>query len=129
VNDVTDSPDSGVKIRLVSHQLLDPMPTSEKIRFILDEVEAGKVLVLERGLQPLEEAELIAATMAQIQPDGFTGIEMQSSDPQAGGRLARLLQIGRRSQSRMMVIGPANRVKNVHKDPHSIQALIVAAGA
>ena len=119
----------GVKIRLVSHQLLDPMPTSEKIRFILDEVEAGKVLVLERGLLPTEEAELIAATMAQIQPDGFTGIEMQSYGHETASRLARLLKIGRKSQSRMTVIGPADRVRNIHKDPHSVQALLVAAGA
>jgi len=125
------NPTTGVKIHLVSHQLLDPMPTSEKIRFILDEVGAGKVLVLERGLQALEEAELIAATMAQIQPDGFTGIEMQSygQKPPTANRFARLLQVGRKAQSRMTVIGPADRVKNVHKDPHSIQALIVAAGA
>lgn len=122
-------PTPGVRIRLVSHQLLDPMPTSEKIRFILDEVEAGKVLVLERGLQPMEEAELIQATMAQIQPDGFTGIEMQSYGHEAPTRLARLLKVGRKHQSRMTVIGPADRVRNVHKDPHSITALIVAAGA
>lgn len=127
MTDATPSPT--VKIHLVSKTLLDPMPTAEKIRFILDEVEAGKVLVLERGLQPTEEAKLIEATMSEISNDGFKGIEMQTYGHTAPSRLARLLKISPRHPQRMVVIGPADRVKSVHKDAHSIQALIVAAGA
>jgi uncharacterized protein len=123
------SPPHGVKIKLVSRALLEPMGTTEKIRFILDEVEAGKVLVLERGLHPLEEAALIEATMAQIEPDGFTGIEMQTYGHAPPSRLARLLKLPRRASDRMVVIGPANRVREISKDTHSVQALVLAAGA
>jgi len=126
---MANTPANGVKIRLVSRQMLDSMPTAEKIRFILDEVEAGRVLVLERGLLPTEEAQLIEATMAEIQQDGFTGIEMQSYGHGPPKKFAKLLRVGRKSQSRMTVVGPANRVVDIAKDAMSVSALLVASGA
>ncbi len=42
------------------------MTPKDRIRFIVDEIKAGKVLVLERGLTAKEELELIRVTMAEI---------------------------------------------------------------
>ncbi|HLE48226.1 MAG TPA: DUF2073 domain-containing protein, partial [Candidatus Thermoplasmatota archaeon] len=55
-----------VNINLVSRNMLEGMPQAEKIQFILEEVQGGKVLVLERGLTATEEAKLIEATMSRI---------------------------------------------------------------
>lgn len=125
---------NGININLISRQMLENMPTQEKIRFILDEVEKGKVLVLERGLTATEETKLIEATMSEIDADTFIGIEMQSYGVDKQGRFARLLG-NRTGRPRMAVVGPANLLKTIHKDSQQIQALvlqsegIVAAGA
>ena len=120
----------GVKINLVSKTFLDRMTTVEKIRFILDEVEAGKVLVLERGLTALEEARLIEVTMSEIEVDGFKGIEMQSyrADRQnADSRWKKFLnKTPRVHRPGLVVIGPANMIKTVSRDSQSIEAILYA---
>jgi uncharacterized protein len=116
-----------VNINLVSRNMLEGMPQSEKIQFILDEVQGGKVLVLERGLTPTEEAKLIEATMSKIDPETFIGIEMQSYGVDKQGRFARLLG-NTKQRPRMAVIGPANLLKTIHKDSQQIQAMIFAPG-
>lgn len=116
--------DSGVMIDLVSHDKLTAFTAEEKMRFIVDEVKGGKILVLEEGLDPLEEAKLIEATMREIDADQFIGIEMQSHHPEDPSFLDRLFK-GKPRRATMTVIGPGNRLKTIHKDGSTIQALIV----
>lgn len=114
-----------VNINLISRNMLEGMLPAEKIQFILEEVQGGKVLVLERGLTATEEAKLIEATMGKIDPDTFIGIEMQSYGVDKQGRFARLLG-GTKQRPRMAVIGPANLLKTIHKDSQRIQAMILS---
>lgn len=114
-----------ININLVSRNMLDEMPPNEKIQFILDEVQGGKVLVLERGLTATEEAKLIEATMSKIDQNTFIGIEMQSYGIDKQGRFAKLLG-GSKQRPRMAVIGPANLLKTIHKDSQQIQAMILS---
>lgn len=116
----------GVSINLVSSDRLGHMTTTEKIRFILDEVEQGKILVLERGLSPNEEAKLIEATMAEIDVDTFIGIEMQSYGVEQQRSVIQKW-LGTPPRPRMAVIGPANRLTTVRKDSNEIQARILTA--
>lgn len=117
---------TGISINLISIERLAQMGSRDKIRFILNEVRRGKVLVLERGLTANEEAELIKTTMANIDHRTFIGIEMQSysrEDVTKGSWLSKLL--GRKQPPRMSVIGPADLLKTVHKDGNMIQAMIL----
>ena len=59
---------NGIQMDLISKDKLDRLSTVEKVRMILDSVEQGKIIVLESGLAPNEEAKLIEATMAKIDP-------------------------------------------------------------
>jgi hypothetical protein len=68
----------GIQMDLISEEKLAEMAPVEKVRFIIDEVRSGKILVLEKGLTPEEEASLIEMTMTLIEPEGFSGIEMES---------------------------------------------------
>ena len=111
-------------IHLISHETVEKMGTEEKIRFILDEVEAGKVLVLERGLTPQEEAKLIEQTMREIDPDNFIGIEMQSYGMDRGKNLLQRVAMGG-PRPRMAVIGPASLLKLVSKDNQKIVTQII----
>lgn len=123
-----DNEGSGVRIHLVSGKQTDDMTTQEKIRYILDEVREGKILVLEEGLGPREETQLIEHTMVEIDPDTFIGIEMESY-PAEDDRslLERLLQ--RETPTSMTVVGPADKLETVHKDGSTIQAMVVPGKA
>lgn len=110
-----------MQINMISESKLKSMTTMEKVTMILDDVMHGKVVILEHGLDPFEEARLIAATMSRVDDD-FTGIEIQSHPHERpGSPLARLLN-GRRRH--MTVIGPADRMKTVCREHDLISALI-----
>lgn len=94
---------------------------------ILDDVKEGNIVVLEKGLAPEEASKLIELTMHEISPDGFSGIEMETypETESAGGFsgfFSRL--VGRRSGSRLTVIGPANQMKMIKKEKDLISAWV-----
>ena len=114
----------GIMVNLVSRSKLDKLSMEEKIRFILDEVEKGKILVLETGLTPDEQTRLIKSTMEEIK-DTFIGIEMQGYLQKKIGWIKKLF--GMNDSPRMIVIGPADKLKTIHKDNQMIQTMIVSA--
>jgi len=67
----------GINFNLVSRQKLEELSSDEKLKFILKEVQKGKILVLEHGLTPMEQTSLIENTMKEIKEDTFIGIEME----------------------------------------------------
>jgi hypothetical protein len=115
----------GVQIDLVSGDRMEGMTSMEKIRMILDGVHEGKIVILEEGLSPDEESKLIEVTMAEISPDEFSGIEIEtypSSDSTDDSLLGRLM--GKPEPRKLTVIGPANRIETLHKDETLISALV-----
>jgi hypothetical protein len=120
----------GVKINLVSQQKLNEFDTSGKIRFILDEVKNGTVLVLERGLTPFEEIQLIEKTMTEIDNETFIGIEIEryANTDIKRNWLTRILKRTLRT-SRMTVIGPAHLLRTIRKDSKVIEAMILTKKA
>ncbi len=117
----------GVQIDFLSAERLDRLTMMEKIRLILDDVRSGTIVVLEKGLLPEEQSKLIELTMMEIKPDGFSGIELETYPAKGGnegfgGLLSRL--IGKKSESRLTVIGPANQLKTLKKDQDLISAWV-----
>ena len=110
-----------VKLNLISKERLEKMSTMEKLRMILDEVKSGKIVVLESGLTPEEEAKLIEMTMLEIDHENFIGIEVESYPQKTSSLFGKLL--GKKG-GRLMVIGPANRLKTLEKREDIIEALI-----
>jgi hypothetical protein len=115
----------GVNIDLISEEMLSGMGSYEKIRFVLDNVKNGKILVLEKGLEPKEEAELIEITMKEIDQDRFIGIEMESYESDRWNLWER---IRRKKRTRMEVIGPADMLRTVYKDGNVISAIVLTQG-
>jgi hypothetical protein len=117
--------DDGVQMNLISGERMEGMASMEKIHLILDEVRDGNIVILEAGLTPQEESKLIEVTMAEISPDEFDGIEIESyprdaaTDPGLFGRL-----VGETSSQKLTVIGPANRIETLHKDETLIRTLV-----
>ncbi|MCD1294438.1 DUF2073 domain-containing protein [Methanocella sp. CWC-04] len=112
-----------VQINIISANRMQSMNTMEKIRLILDDVMNGHIVILEKGLDPMEEAKLIEFTMIQIRNDVFSGIEIQSY-PRDQKKSAIGKLFGKDPDSRMTVIGPANRLKSIKKEKDIISALI-----
>ncbi|GAB3032337.1 DUF2073 domain-containing protein [Natronobiforma cellulositropha] len=120
-----ETPD-GVQIDLISGQRMDELASMEKIRMILDGVHAGNIVILEEGLTPDEESKLIEVTMAEISPDEFNGIEIETY-PRSASKDSSLL--GRLMgndgpPAKLTVIGPANQIETLHKDETLISALV-----
>jgi hypothetical protein len=122
---MTEPDDDGVQIDLVSGARMEGMASMEKVRLILDGVREGKIVILEEGLSPDEESKLIEVTMSEINPDDFTGIEIETY-PKTGaagnGFLGRLM--GKNDTQKLTVIGPANQIETLHKDENLISALV-----
>jgi hypothetical protein len=115
--------DKGIAFNLVSRQKLGGLSSSEKLRFILNEVRKGKILVLEQGLTSIEQANLIQQTMKEIEQDTFIGIEMDGYGEDKTSFIQRVFGIMKRP--RMTVIGPAHLLKTVHKDNDMIETMII----
>ncbi|GGL35919.1 DUF2073 domain-containing protein [Halarchaeum sp. CBA1220] len=119
-------PGDGVQLDLISAERMEGKTSMEKIRMILDSVHDGDIVVLEKGLTPDEESRLIEVTMTEINPDGFTGIEIESfprSETKDSGLLGRIMGKDE-DPAKLTVIGPANQIQSLHKDETLISALL-----
>ncbi len=112
-------------INLISLEKLSDMSPEERIRFIVDEVKLGKVLVLERGLTAVEEMELIKITMAEIDNQSFVGVETPGFSISAKKRSFFKRMLRRKETPRMMVVGPAHLLKTIRKDGKVVQAMLL----
>ena len=113
----------GISVNLVSRDKLDEFTSDEKLNFIIKEVKKGKVLVLEQGLTPFEQTELIENTMKEIKQDTFIGIEMEGYSEEKKTFIQKLFRIIKKP--RMTVIGPADLIKTIRKDSNMIQTKII----
>lgn len=113
----------GISVNLVSRDKLGEFSSAEKLNFIIKEVKKGKVLVLEQGLTPFEQTELIEHTMKEIKQDTFIGIEIEGYSEDKQTFIQRIFRIIKKP--RMTVIGPADLLKTIRKDSNMIQTQII----
>ena len=110
-----------IQVNMISASKLQSMSTTDKIGLILDDVVKGRIVILEKGLDPREEAKLIEHTMLRIRDNVFQGIEMQSYAKEQKPSLWNIL---RGEKNRVTIIGPANRLKTIKKEKDIISTLI-----
>jgi hypothetical protein len=115
--------DNGIAFNLISRQKLGGLSSDQKLKFILKEVKHGKILVLEQGLTPVEQANLIERTMKEIEQDTFIGVEMEGYGEDRPTFLQKLFGMAKRP--RLTLIGPANLLKMIKKDNDMIQTKII----
>ncbi len=115
--------EKGISFNLISRQKLNDLSPSDKLKYILNEVKEGRILVLEHGLTPTEQTSLIEHTMKEIDHDTFIGIEMGGYGVEKINFFQRVFGIIKKP--RMTVIGPAHLLKMVHKDNDMIETMII----
>ncbi|MBM4240539.1 MAG: DUF2073 domain-containing protein [Euryarchaeota archaeon] len=100
-----------LKMDFLSSDALVSRTSMEKVSMIVNKVKKGDVLVIEGGLSPSEEAELIEATMREIDIENFVGIDIYTleKDEKIFFGLSKKKTVG------LTIIGPANLMKTVKK--------------
>jgi len=114
-----------VTMQLVPYNELQALTSVGRIRKLLSLAKEKKIVLVQGRLAKEEEAELIKATMEEINKD-FRGIELAVIEPNAKGGsfmdgVASML-LGNRVG--MTVIGPASVVKSIRRDPNKIELLM-----
>ena len=117
-------------LQFVSYGEIEKLTSVGKIRKLLNIAKQNKIVVLQGRLKKEEEAELIKTTMEEINKD-FLGIELAviyPTEEEMGGTFLSTLKknfvnilLGDRVG--LTIIGPANVVKEIKKDPNRIQLL------
>lgn len=115
-------------LQFIPHPEIGPLSVDKKIKKILRSVKQNKILLIEGALLPAEESELIRYTMESIDRK-FKGIEICSiTDDHKQLSLSEKLKnqlanfiLGKKNG--MTIIGPANIVKEIKKDPSKIELL------
>ena len=115
-------------LEIVPHAQIEALTSVGRIRKLLNIAKENKIVLLQGRLRKDEEAELIKATMEEID-DVFKGIELAVIDPDKTtvSGISRFregvanLIMGDRGG--FTVIGPATVVKEIKKDPTRIQLL------
>lgn len=117
-------------IQYVPYEEMLGLDSEKRIQKLLKVVKQNKVVLMEGTLSPEEEANLIEETMQSIDSK-FKGVEISSFNPlDKNTRMFQekiknlLLQfvLGRRRG--LTIIGPANIVKEIKRDPRSVQLFL-----
>lgn len=116
-------------IQFVQYSEIEGLKSGKRIQKLLKLVKEEKIVIMEGRLKSNEEAELIRKTMEDIS-DKFTGIEIAiiNRDTKNEAFFQKLksvfinMLLGDRQG--LTLIGPANIVKEVKKDPDKIQLLL-----
>ena len=115
-------------LQFVPFEEINSLAPEKRINRLLDIVKKDKIVLLQGRLKPSEEAWLIQKTMEHVSKD-FKGIELCTIYPelreqkvfsQMKGLLVKFLM---GSRDGLTIIGPANIIKEIKRDPGKIELL------
>jgi len=112
-------------LQYVPSDELANLDSDKKMQKLLKIIKQDKIVLMEGRLSNKEEAELIEMTMEQIDRK-FKGIEIASLEPNVGkdfGSFLRdsFIKLFFGNTRGMTVMGPANIIKEIRRDPNKLQ--------
>lgn len=116
-----------VTLQFVPYTEIEELDSVNRIKKLLTIAKQNKIVLLQGRLSKEEETELIKTTMEEINKE-FKGIELAVIDPSQSEALEGFAKfkndffsmlLGNRSG--FTVIGPANIVKSIKKNPNKIE--------
>ncbi|MEL7669974.1 DUF2073 domain-containing protein [Methanobacterium sp.] len=110
---------NGLKMDFLSSDALSTHTSMEKISMIVERVKGGNLVVIEGGLSPEEEAELIETTMREIDIENFMGIDIYTLEKDKKA----LFGISKKKTVGLTIIGPANIMKDVNKQSNFLSMI------
>ncbi|MGB9937571.1 MAG: DUF2073 domain-containing protein [Methanobacterium sp.] len=102
---------NGLKMDFLSSDALLSQSSMEKVSMIVERVKRGDLVIMEGGLTPEEEAELIETTMREIDIENFVGIDIYTLEKDKKS----LFGMSRKKAVGLTIIGPANVMQTVKK--------------
>lgn len=102
---------NALKMDFLSSDALKTRTGMEKISMIVDKVKNGDLVVIEGGLTPGEEADLIETTMREIDVENFMGIDIFTLETNK----TSFFGLSKKKTIGITIIGPANVMKAVKK--------------
>ncbi|MBL7055245.1 DUF2073 domain-containing protein [Candidatus Woesearchaeota archaeon] len=115
-----------VTLQIVPYSEIEGLTSIGRIRKLLNIAKEDKIALLQGRLKKEEEAELIKVTMEEINKD-FKGVELAVLDPttenvQGFGAIKKgFLNMILGDRQGLTVVGPANVVKQIKRDPGKIE--------
>jgi len=116
--------DKQLKIVFLPTKQLYEKKDNEIFKKIINEVQQGNIVLIEKNISPLFEGQLIKETMKNVS-DTFEGIEFVRLDLNEKNKntfeaikttISKLL-VGERV---LTLIGPSSIIKNIKRDPNAI---------
>jgi hypothetical protein len=114
-----------LKMDFMSSDVLKSKSSIEKISMIVDRVKEGDLMVIEGGLKPEEEAELIETTMREIDVENFMGIDIYTLEKDEKS----FLGLSKRKTVGITIIGPANVMKTVKRKSNFLSMVASLGGS
>lgn len=116
-----------IGIKYMSSEKMESLPSGKKLDIIIKNAKNNKIVILEGGLTPEEETDLIKKTMESI-TTRFKGIEICSfSKNELGlkeknfiGKLRNIILDLLLRRRGLTIVGPASLVKEIKRDPRNI---------
>jgi len=120
-----------VTLQFIPYSEIEELSSLGRIKKLLKVAKDNKIVLLQGRLKKQEEAELIKTTMEEIN-DEFKGIELMVMDD-----LSKKTTIGSKVKQGFInmlvgdrmgftIIGPANVIKEIKRDPNKIQLFLEA---
>lgn len=113
-------------LQFIPYREIEDLGSARRVKKIIDLVKEDKIVLLEGRLKKEEETDLIEITMEEI-TDKFKGIELAVINPEKkDDRIFKKIKHGflgllLGDRQGFTVIGPANIIKDIKKDPNKIQ--------
>jgi uncharacterized protein len=116
---------NSLKMDFLSSDALKTQSSIEKISMIVEKVKKGELLVIEGGLEPEEEAELIETTMREIDVENFMGIDIYTLEKDESS----FFGLSKRKTVGITIIGPANVMKTVKRKSNFLSMVASLGGS
>ncbi len=117
-----------VTLQFVPYHEIEDLGSARRVKKLIDIVKENKIVLLQGRLKKDEETDLISIAMEEI-GDKFKGIELAVINPeekeQTGMNIKKVrtnffgFLLGDRQG--LTIVGPANIVKEIKKDPNKIE--------
>ena len=120
-----DETNNSIKMDFLSSDALKNRSSMEKIAMIVDKVKNGDLLVMEGGLTPSEDAELIETTMRATDVENFLGIDIYTLEKDQ----STFFGLSKRKTVGITIIGPANVMKTVKRKSNFLSMIAQLGGA
>ncbi|MFA6089197.1 MAG: DUF2073 domain-containing protein [Candidatus Woesearchaeota archaeon] len=119
----------GLILQFIPYMEIENLDSNKRVDKLLKIVKDNKIVLIGGKLRPTEEAMLIQKTMEQISKD-FSGVEIATVHPKSENdvwykKLKKVVvDLLLKDQTGLTIIGPANIVKEIKKNPDNIQLLM-----